>query len=82
MLSRRSVDGDKIKWDLDGLGVGFSEGYNFESGPALREGDPAKYSHVKCGATWNTGVVPCGSILGVQSVRLEGDPRHYTHILG
>ena len=47
VVSRRSADGDKIiEWDLDGLGVGFSEGYNFESGPALRKGDPTQFSHV------------------------------------
>ena len=47
VVSRRSADGHKIiKWDLDGLGGGFSEGYNFESGPALRKGDPTQFSHV------------------------------------
>ena len=47
VVSRRSADGDKIiEWDLDGLGVGFSEGYNFESGSALRKGDPTQFSHV------------------------------------
>ena len=36
VVSHRSADGDKIiEWDLDGLGVGFLEGYNFESGLAL-----------------------------------------------
>ena len=59
VVSCRSADGDKIiEWDLDGLGVGFLEGYNFESGPALRKGDPTQFSHVNCGATRNAGVVP------------------------
>ena len=44
VVSRRSADGDKIiEWDLDCLGVGFSEGYNFESGPALQKRDRTQY---------------------------------------
>ena len=42
-LSCRSADwGEIIEWDLDVPEAGFMEGYEFYSGPALREGNQAQ----------------------------------------
>ena len=44
VVSRNSTDRDKVtEWDFDGFGVDFVDGYYFESGPALRKGDPTKF---------------------------------------
>ena len=58
VVSRHSADwGEIIEWDLDGPGVGFMEGGNFDPGPALRERDPSQSSHVLNSASRSKGVV-------------------------
>ena len=47
VMSRRSADWSEIiEWDLDDPGAGFKEGSEFNSGPALREGNPTQNSHI------------------------------------
>ena len=47
VASRSSDDKDgKIEWDHDDPNVGLMKGGNFESDPALQEGDPSQSSHV------------------------------------
>ena len=54
VMSRRSADWSEIiEWDLDDHGAGFMEGYEFVSGPALREGNPSQNSYVFRSASWN-----------------------------
>ena len=58
-MSRRYADWSEIiEGDLDDPGAGFMEGYEFDSGPALREGNPAQNSHVSGSASPGEGVVP------------------------
>ena len=47
VVSRRSADWSEIiEGDLDDPGAGFMEGYEFDSGSALREGNATQHSHV------------------------------------
>ena len=59
VMSRRSADWDEIiEWDLDGPGASIMEGYEFDSSPALREGNQAPNSHVFRGTSRSEGIVP------------------------
>ena len=46
-----------IEWDRDDPGAGFMESGYFDPGPALRERDPSRSSHVFSSASRNEGVV-------------------------